>query len=747
MSNAARRKELADKRLLILFFLLTSFLQAEIATTTTQLDSSCDYFVYYGDFDDQKVLQCQYFDLLILDVRFITPQQVADIRNGFDDLAGSDDDVLVLGYLSIGEQDGAPVQGDGSGPVYWDGENIVYQNNGYASFYVDDKDKNGVPDKDGIWNSYYVNAGDTAWWEYNEPLADAIIITHQCDGLFLDLIDTGGPNSWGLAYEWTAEGMINYVEYLRAKYSGKYILANRGLFYFEPALQHFQYADRYRQSIDGLMIESYYIIWNWNTSTGIYNSSFPYLSEHFAPLINAQAQQTDGFHVYILDYLTKNQANFESLLDNAVEVTERDQGWLYAVSTIYLDSIKYYVYHHHLTDNNAPTWEDEVGLLKCKWEDDKLISYWNKAIDQTPPIKYHLYISENEIDFLSPAQYPNITPVESEVSDYKYVIEGLDNTKTYSVAVRASDSAVPEHLDLNRKIVVVDSSAGLEIVIDGYFDDWNISNQLDLSGDDVETEGDNAVSSSCDLVDLWVEENETTYFFAYSTAGPIDISTYFYHVMIDVDNDSETGYHSDDCYIGIDMMSENGYLWKYTGTRGEWSWASIGTANYKLGINDPCRVELGIPKAALEGEHESIRFLFHINDLDENIEDDYAPNNFTESAYLLQGSTGEIAALQPYLPEQMKLIHKEYPNPFNSTIHFKGRFDQPVSDNIELNIFDLSGRRVHREVISISGKTGYEYTWMATNSDGGILSSGLYLFQLKGMNTHFIARGKIVFLR
>jgi len=747
MSIALRRKELTKELLLILFLLLSSLLQAGISSVYTQLDSSSDYFVYYGGFNDQKVLQCQYYDLLILDVRSITSGQIADIRNGFDDISGTDDDVIVFGYLSVGEQDGSPIQGDGTGPVYWDGENIVYQNNGYASFYLDDEDRDGEPDRDGIWNSYYVNAGDTAWWEYNEPLAENIITTHGCDGLFLDLIDTGGPNSWGIPYEWTAEGMINYVEYLRETYSGKYILANRGLFYFEPALQHFQYSDRYRQSIDGIMVESYYIIWDWNSSIGIYSTYFPYLSGHYASLINNHADQADGFDVFILDYLKLNQVNYDYLLDNAVDVVEQDQGWIFAVSTIFLDSIRYDVYHHHLVDNNSPTWEDVVGLMKCNWEGDDLVAYWNTAIDQTPPIKYHLYISEDDIDFSSEPQYPNLTPMESDVSDYKFIIERLDPEKVYNVALRASDSASPEHMDLNRKIVVVDSSSGCEVLIDGYFDDWNTTHQLDLSGDDVETEGDNPVSPSCDLVDVWVQENETTYYFSYSAAGSIDITTYFYHVMIDADNDPETGFHSDDCYIGIDMMSENGYLWKYTGTSGEWSWASIGTADYSRGIDDPSRIELGIPKSKFIGEPEYISFLFHINDLDADIDDDYAPNNYAESAYFFPESSNEIAAEGSFLPEKLKLTHIEYPNPFNSSITFQGKFNQVVSDDIQLTIFDISGRFVHQQIISSRGESEFKYTWTATRSDGEMLSSGMYLYQLKGIKENFSANGKIVFLQ
>jgi hypothetical protein len=144
--------------------------------------------------------------------------------------------------------------------------------------------------------------------------------------LFLDLVDTGGPNSWGLPYQWTAEGMIRYIEYLRQTYSGKYILANRGIFYFEPSLlNHYKYADRYRQSIDGLMKESYYVIWDWDQSIGVYNSSFPQLRDHWAPLLNVQAKQPDGFDMFILDYLKLNQVNYGTLLDTVVKVTERDQ--------------------------------------------------------------------------------------------------------------------------------------------------------------------------------------------------------------------------------------------------------------------------------------------------------------------------------------------------------------------------------------------------------------------------------------
>ncbi len=94
-----------SKTLIVLVFIPYFSLLAQVANVFSSLDSSSDYFVYYGDFNDNTVLQVQYFDLVILDVRHISRQQVQDIRNGFDNILGTDDDVIVLGYLSIGEQD------------------------------------------------------------------------------------------------------------------------------------------------------------------------------------------------------------------------------------------------------------------------------------------------------------------------------------------------------------------------------------------------------------------------------------------------------------------------------------------------------------------------------------------------------------------------------------------------------------------------------------------------------------------
>ncbi|MFO7448143.1 MAG: T9SS type A sorting domain-containing protein, partial [Ignavibacteriaceae bacterium] len=613
------------------------------------------------------------------------------------------------------------------------------------SFYVDDKDKDGIPDKDGIWNSYYVNAGDTAWWEFNRPLADDVLAVHECDGLFLDLVDTGGPNSWGLPYQWTAEGMIKYIEYLRETYSGKYILGNRGIFYFDPALAaHYAYSDRYRKSIDGLMIESYYAKWDWNQSVGIYNTGFPYLRDHFAPLLNIQANKQDGFDIFILDYLKLNQQNYSSLLDTVVKVTERDQGWLISVTTIYLDSIRSDTYHHHQTDINPPTWTNIVGISKYKWNGDDLELYWDKAVDQTLPVKYHLYISDSEIDFSSPPQHPNLTPQSSDISDFKFIVHGLDKTKIYKAALRASDSSAPENTDPNRRIVEILPGENNQILIDGYFDDWSISNQVDYN-DRTELEGDTIVSKSCDLIDVWFAEDEDNFYFSFSAGGPVLAPPYYYHVFIDEDNNPQTGYHSNNSFIGIDIMCENGYLWRYTGTDNTWSWEYLEQIDYMVGLNNSNQVELAIPRTLLSGNSQSISFIYHIDNSDASVDDDYSPNNYTQDFY--SSNIVSVNEIQQQLPHSLEVTHYTYPNPFNSAVTFSGSFNRPVNGEIEIMIYDITGSLIHSHIIAGAGQTEFQYSWEVNNSGKRELPSGIYLFRISGKKERLFSYGKIVYLK
>lgn len=221
-----------------------------------------DYLCYYGPWDDETIFRAQDFSLVILEPSNITSAQVDRLRRGHDGIAGTGAHVIVIGYLSVGEDHLGTRTGNGSGPCYYsyDSAKIVYENKGYASWYVDGADRNSVPDADPVWKSAYFNAGDALWWKFlktNPDGADAILTAKGCDGLFLDLLDVATPWSpW--PYRWTVGGMSELVAWLRSTYPGKLLIGNRGLFYFDPATP-VAHSRTIRPYVDAIMFESYWL--------------------------------------------------------------------------------------------------------------------------------------------------------------------------------------------------------------------------------------------------------------------------------------------------------------------------------------------------------------------------------------------------------------------------------------------------------------------------------------------------------
>jgi len=410
-----------------------------------------DYLVYYGGWNATKILQAQYFDLVILDIRSgVTPAQISDMRNGLDDLAGTGDDVIVVSYLSIGEDDDGKHAGDGRGPVYWNVQSmsLIYQNRGVASWYVDDVDQNGEPDQNGVWGSFYVNAGDLFWQEFvrtKDHGAEDIIQQWKCDGLFLDTIDTASP--W-TAYSWTVAGMADCVARLREWFPQAIIVGNRGLFYFDPA-QTESYAHNIRPHVNAIMFESYYTEWNWNTGSSAVSPYFSDNKNYWAPLLNIEAQKSDGFTVLCLDYLNPAQNDYNDLLANQMHEAINTQGWTDAISSILLDEIRYDIYHRHTPDVNPPSWSKSVGLQQARVESEEVIVRWNGAEDFHQPVTYTLYHGTiSPLDFATASKLSNITAQPAANFDYQFSISNLSDSAKYYFVVHAVDALGNE--DANR---------------------------------------------------------------------------------------------------------------------------------------------------------------------------------------------------------------------------------------------------------------------------------------------------------
>ena len=163
-----------------------------------------------------------------------------------------------------------------------------------------------------------MNAGDPAWFDVVDAMTmdgpDQLaglreVLTADygrgldCDGVFLDTIDTAAPNAYTNAqspneskFEWTAPGFGAFIRHVHQAYPDKLILQNRGVFFFDP--RHPQYAYNARGAIDFLLFESFRL--NSNTSEQWNAVEYPDNRYNIAPKVMAEANRPDGFRVLSL---------------------------------------------------------------------------------------------------------------------------------------------------------------------------------------------------------------------------------------------------------------------------------------------------------------------------------------------------------------------------------------------------------------------------------------------------------------
>ena len=275
-----------------------------------------------------------------------------------------------------------------------------------------------------------------------------------------------------------------------------------------------------------------------------------------------------------------------------------------------------------------------------------------------------------------------------------------------------------------------------KIQIDGYFNDWSKFYQLD-TGVQSEDSSD-AFTPSGDLVDLWATSDQNNLYFSYSLNGNYN-SNYFYHIFFDTDLDTQTGFHSDSSFIGADYMIENNNLWQYTGTNGSWGWKSVGEVGFAVGLQNKNRVEISLPKSILNLSKSSFSFIFNVNENIDSVKDDYAPNNYRESAYnfdLLTSIEGLASKEQINLPKI-----EVYPNPFNNTIRIIFHIDKTVVKHAY--IFDILGRKIKNISKNLINRSGT--IWNGKNNLNYEVCSGVY-FVVVETNSHVYSK-KILLLK
>ena len=473
----------------------------------------------------------------------LTRDLVASIQRGIDPNDPSDD-VLVLGYLSIGEdlrmrgltddqlRADPRFRGDGTGPRVdprgpdADGQPLggidprgapSGGGTGFASWYLDDNDGDGKPDRNRTFGGAFVNAGDPQWFQVLEEMrldgADRlagireILTTREgrglgCDGLFLDTVDTCAPNEFTHSgsdnpseFEWTAPGFAGLIRRLRHLYPGAVILQNRGLFFYDP--RHPHYAVAPRGLVDLVLFESLRL--NSNTFEEFSPYFYPDNRYTVAPKLTAEANRPDGFRVLSLGYaegppdrmspatLTGGSTlGLDSLLED-IRVA-RELGFRHYLTDANVQLVNSFALDHTpLDDREPPRWSStfndntpefpappgpptpRVGIQEVEPGPGRMTVRWDVALDMNP-VRYALYIQPGAFDFDRDPRLRNARRVElvprpgrgygegtgagPALFPYEATVDGLDPGRAYAFAIRAYDTSPARNEDLNRTVTV-----------------------------------------------------------------------------------------------------------------------------------------------------------------------------------------------------------------------------------------------------------------------------------------------------
>ncbi|MCB9555889.1 MAG: hypothetical protein H6707_07285 [Deltaproteobacteria bacterium] len=493
------------------------------------------YIAYFGQLDSGAIAHLQVYDLAIvhpLDGN-IKASELEAVKRGVN-ANDPADDVMVACYLSIGEDirtsklsdtqllADTRFVGDKSGPrvdprasasaSFAHGKPLgdpSPTSTGYASWYLDDANQDGKPDRSTSSGACYVNAGDPKWFDALRQMSidgvdkvaglDELLTTssgraYGCDGVFLDTIDTAAPNyfSASLQSEWTAPGFTDFIGRLKTTYPGKVIVQNRGVFFFDVRQKHFPF--HAGNKIDFLLFEGYRLNANtWET----YNAYFAAdNATNFAPKIVAEAQRPDGFTVLSLGYaagpgikketLRGASTDGQSELDDDIAAAQ-EVGFRHYITDATVTYYNPYVRIHGLpnldpkNDTSAPEWsgtynanvkpyptpsdppEATVGIQQVELAKPLYVTVrWSVALDINR-VHYVLYYQTQPFDFvndpsLSSATRVTLTPAMP--TNYSYAATSYPfeaevgpltaGTKHYFV-IRAVDAVGNE--DDNQEVV------------------------------------------------------------------------------------------------------------------------------------------------------------------------------------------------------------------------------------------------------------------------------------------------------
>jgi hypothetical protein len=91
------------------------------------------------------------------------------------------------------------------------------------------------------------------------------------------------------------------------------------------------------------------------------------------------------------------------------------------------------------------------------------------------------------------------------------------------------------------------------------------------------------------------------------------------------------------------------------------------------------------------------------------------------------------------------MLYQNYPNPFNSATMISYEIKGNSNQQVELAMFNLLGQRIKTLVSKNQSAGFYKVQWDGKNEAGDLVSSGIYVYQLKVANVKMDK--KLIFLQ
>ncbi|MCK4965507.1 T9SS type A sorting domain-containing protein, partial [bacterium] len=105
-------------------------------------------------------------------------------------------------------------------------------------------------------------------------------------------------------------------------------------------------------------------------------------------------------------------------------------------------------------------------------------------------------------------------------------------------------------------------------------------------------------------------------------------------------------------------------------------------------------------------------------------------------------STVGLVYNEPVVAPIIHHLYNNYPNPFNPNTTIK--YTTLRSGNVEIHIYDVSGNYICTLEDRYLSAGTYEVQWDGRNSNGLLLSSGVYFYQVKSGNSNIVKKMQLI---